>query len=137
MEVVLKILFLVLIKRIVLRLNKFVWRIINVWIHKEMEFVCITSFDLFSSWLGFYLGHHCRDDAGDTISCLTKVKPKLIFECLSPNQICDGHRNCLNNDDEESCGSFDCHSICQLLMKSFRNGKMCIGFMAMWKWSMY
>ena len=27
------------------------------------------------------------------------------FECLSPNQICDTTKDCINNEDESSCGS--------------------------------
>lgn len=46
MKVVLKILFLVLIKLIVYELNMFVWPIIDVWTHKVMIFVCITNFDV-------------------------------------------------------------------------------------------
>ena len=111
-------------KRIASVKNKFVLVIIDALIVKVVISVCsanISSLKVGSCFSSSScLGGRCSADAGDTIDCLTQIEPKLIFECLSPNQICDGRSDCLNNDDEYSCGSFDSYrSNVRLVMSVF------------------
>jgi hypothetical protein len=69
--------------------------------------ICLYS--IFCSNFDYYFncfstGHHCEPEAVDAIACVTHIKPELVFECLSPNQICDNHQDCINNEDQQSCG---------------------------------
>lgn len=52
----------------------------------------------------FCSGHHCPADRRDSIACVTQTGNHTVFECLSIHEICDGTRNCINNEDEHLCG---------------------------------
>jgi hypothetical protein len=73
----------------------------------EIDQVCISNHHCVDQQ-GHEICHHCQLDTIDTIACITQIQPQITFECLSPNQICDETKDCLNNDDEYLCGIEKC-----------------------------
>jgi hypothetical protein len=60
--------------------------------------------DVFLLFEHFSTGDHCSNGTTDTIACVTQTDPELKFGCLSPHSICDAKKDCINNEDENSCG---------------------------------
>ncbi len=72
--------------------------------NKAIQFVCIFSviqtliFEYF-----FFTGNYCDTGKSNSIACVTHIESHPMYECLSPNQICDGVKDCVNNQDEYLC----------------------------------
>lgn len=60
------------------------------------------------------IGHYCPEHSHESIACITAHdESSPAFECLSVTQICDGTKDCLDGEDETSCG--------QLKYEDFKN----------------
>jgi len=75
-----------------------------VLMNKAIQFVCIFFViqTLIFEYL-FFKGHYCDAGKSDSIACVTHIEPHPIYECLSPNEICNGINDCINNQDEHLC----------------------------------
>jgi len=74
---------------------------------RENLFVLLFYTNIFWLFEHFPPGNHCQKGTTDTIACVTHIESPLTFECLSPNQICNGEKTCINNEDEDQCGSWN------------------------------
>ncbi|CAF3309320.1 unnamed protein product [Rotaria socialis] len=76
----------------------------------DIEEFCVDYHDCVNEH-GQNVCHYCPKDETESLACVTTHDESYpVFECLSPSQICDGTKDCVNNEDENSCGTTKCQS---------------------------
>ncbi|CAF1467039.1 unnamed protein product [Adineta steineri] len=94
----------------------------------EIKEVCVVYDDCVDD-SGDEICLHLSQNITDSILCVTHIEPQVLYERISPLEICDGHQACFLNEDEGPCNKTLCRYDYWLCKKGscIENVRVCDG----------